>query len=194
MTGPARSGVALPSPGVFGMWIFLITDAAGFGGLLLADGVLRARASVWPDPHQRFSLGVAAVLTFALLFSSLTMSLAVDAAQRRRAGATLFWLAVTVSAGLFFVGGQIAEYQHLLSAQVPVRLTTDVAASLFFVITGFHGVHVLAGVVYLIAVFVAEARKKTPSPDRLAVAALFWHFVDFVWVAIFFSLYLLPTS
>ncbi|HEX3697315.1 MAG TPA: heme-copper oxidase subunit III [Polyangia bacterium] len=194
MVGPAGDGATLTRRGAFGMWIFLGTDAAGFGGLLLADGVLRARASVWPDPRQRFSLGWAAAMTFVLLASSLTMSLAADSARRRQRGLALAWLAATIVAGAAFLGCQAFEYQHLLTGTPAVGLTSDLAASLFFVITGFHGAHVLAGIVYLIAVTIAQARATTASEPLLAVAALFWHFIDFVWAAIFFALYLLPVN
>ena len=192
MTASARAGVALPSRGVFGMWIFLATDAAGFAGLLLANGVLRARASLWPDPRHRFSLPLAAAMTFVLLASSLTMSLAVEGADRGRRRVALGWLAATVVMGATFLGCQAYEYGHLLTGVPPVRLTTDLGASLFFVITGFHGAHVLAGLIYLAALLLGQARVAKPSAALLAVAALFWHFVDFVWAAIFFALYLLP--
>jgi heme/copper-type cytochrome/quinol oxidase subunit 3 len=175
------------------MWLFLGTDAAGFGGLLIASGVLRARATTWPDPYQRFSLALAAGMTLALLLSSLTLSLSVAAATRRGRGAALAWLTVTILAGLAFLGGQAIEYHDLLTRTPAVGLTADLAASLFFVITGFHGLHVVAGLVYLAALLVGTGRAQRVSPDTLAVGALFWHFVDLAWVAIFSVLYLLPT-
>lgn len=193
MTRTATDAVALPGRGVLGMWIFLGTDAAGFGGMLTAYGVLRTRATAWPDPHQRFSLALAAAMTFALLASSLTMSLATAGARRGSRRAALGWLAATLIAGAGFLVGEGIEYSHLLSAAPAVALTTDVPASLFYVITGFHGMHVLAGLVYLGALLVSSARAPRPSPGLWEVAALFWHFVDFAWAAIFFALYLLPT-
>ena len=189
----AGQSVALPGRGVLGMWIFLGTDAAGFGGLLIAYGALRARAAAWPDPHQRFSLALAAAMTFALLASSLTMSLAVSGAQRGSRRAALGWLGTTVLAALAFLGGAAIEYSHLLSAAPAVGLTTDLSASVFYVITGFHGAHVVAGLIYLGALLVSGTRRPRLSPGTWEVAALFWHFVDFAWVAIFFALYLLPT-
>jgi heme/copper-type cytochrome/quinol oxidase subunit 3 len=191
--GTSSSSVAMPSRGVLGMWLFLGTDAAGFGGLLIAGGVLRARATSWPDPYQRFALPLAAGMTLALLLSSLFMSLAVAAASRRARGATLAWLTVTILAGLAFTGGQATEYHDLLTRTPPVGLTSDLPASLFFVTTGFHGLHVLAGLLYLLAMLVGAGRAPQISAGKLAVAALFWHFVDLAWVAIFTVLYLLPT-
>src|SRR5260221_1868504 len=192
MTRSAADSAALPGPGVLGMWVFLATDAAGFGGLLIANGALRARAAAWPDPHQRFSLPLAAAMTLALLTSSLTMALATAGAQRGSRRAALGWLAATVLAGLAFAGGAAVEYTHLLSGVPRIGLTTDLPASLFYVITGFHGAHVLAGLIYLIALFIVQvqARAAGVSAGTWEVAALFWHFVDFAWVAIFFALYL----
>jgi cytochrome c oxidase subunit III len=194
MIRSAGASAALSGRGVLGMWIFLGTDAAGFGGLLTAYGALRARAAAWPDPHQRFSLALAAAMTLALLTSSLTMSLAVGGAERGSRPAALGWLAATVLAGLAFLGGAAVEYTHLLSARPAIGLTTDVPASIFYVITGFHGAHVVAGLLYLGALFIAQARAPQLRPGAWMMAALFWHFVDFAWVAIFFALYLLPTG
>lgn len=189
----AEQGIALPARGVLGMWIFLGTDAAGFGGLLIAYGALRARAAAWPDPHQRFSLALAAAMTLALLVSSLTVSLAVAAAQRGARSGALAWVAATLLGGLAFLGGAAVEYLRLLTDTPRVGLTTDLPASLFYVITGFHGAHVVAGLLFLGALLIGQARAPRLSPGAWEVAALFWHFVDFAWVAIFFALYLLPT-
>ncbi|HVR64700.1 MAG TPA: heme-copper oxidase subunit III [Polyangia bacterium] len=194
MMRSAEQSVALPPRGLLGMWIFLGTDAAGFGGLMIAYGALRARAVVWPDPYQRFSLALAAAMTFALLASSLTVALAVSAAQRGNRRAALAWLAATVLAGLAFLVGAEVEYTHLLSAVPRIGLSTDLPASVFYVITGFHGAHVVAGLVYLGALLIGQARAPRLSPATWEVAALFWHFVDFAWVAIFFALYLLPAA
>jgi cytochrome c oxidase subunit III len=100
---------------------------------------------------------------------------------------------VTILAGLAFIGGQATEYHDLLTRTPAVGLTSDLPASLFFVITGFHGLHVVVGLIYLLALLVGASRAPQISPGKLAVAALFWHFVDLAWVAIFTVLYLLPT-
>jgi heme/copper-type cytochrome/quinol oxidase subunit 3 len=186
-----RPGAAgAPSTGKVGMWLFLATDAMGFGGLLTAYGVLRVRADVWPDPHQRLDIARTVLMTVTLLTSSMTMTMAVQAARVGRAWARRLWLAVTVALGLAFLGGQAAEYRHLLTAAQPMGLGTDEFASTFYVLTGFHGAHVAAGVLLLVALLVRRA-----APARtLEVAALFWHFVDLAWIPIFSFVYLLPTA
>jgi heme/copper-type cytochrome/quinol oxidase subunit 3 len=185
---------AAPGAGKFGMWTFLVTDAMGFGALLLGYAVLRTRAQTWPNPMERLSIPLAAAMTFTLLTSSLTVMLAVAAMRKGSRGRASVWLAVTVFLGLLFVAGQGYEYRQLLTGPQHLGLSTDLFASTFYTITGFHGLHVLAGVIYLGALLMLTlgAARKT-SATHLEVAALFWHFVDFAWVAIFTFVYLLPT-
>jgi heme/copper-type cytochrome/quinol oxidase subunit 3 len=177
--------------GKIGMWIFLVTDGMGFGALLLAYGVLRARAAGWPDPTERFAIPLAAGMTLALLTSSLAVLLALAAAEAGRGAAARRWLAVTIIFGLAFLAGQAFEYRHLLHDGLPMGLTSGLFASLFYVITGFHGLHVLIGLLVLFWVMVAGPGR-SPSTARVEVVALFWHFVDVAWVAIFTFIYLMP--
>jgi heme/copper-type cytochrome/quinol oxidase subunit 3 len=95
-----------------------------------------------------------------------------------------------VALGLGFLGGQVLEYARLLGGPHRMGLGSDAFASTFYAITGFHGAHVLAGVVYLGILLLARAAE----PRTLEVAALFWHFVDLAWVPIFSLVYLLPTK
>jgi len=199
----AAPEVSAPAPrvgaGRIGMWIFLVTDAMGFGALLLAYGVLRTRAGGWPDPMERFMIPVAAAMTLALLTSSLAVLLALSAADEGRGGAARGWLATTMLCGLAFLGGQAFEYRHLLHEELlqeatkgaPMGLTSGLFASLFYVITAFHGLHVVAGLLVLAGVAISGGNGPAWS-RRVEVAALFWHFVDVAWVAIFTFIYLLP--
>ena len=176
--GPSRVGVA-------GMWTFLATDAMGFGGLFIAYGVLRVRADAWPDPRAHLGLGFGAAMTFALLASAFTMTQAARAVKRR---ARFVWLGVTIGLGLAFLWGEIAEYRRLWAAADPVRLGGDLYAATFYALTGYHGLHVAAGVVCLLAVALGGARPRT-----LEVVALYWQFVDLAWMPIFTFIYLMPT-
>jgi cytochrome c oxidase subunit III len=175
---PSRVGVA-------GMWTFLATDAMGFGGLFIAYGVLRVRADSWPDPRLHLSLGVATAMTFALLASAFTMTQASRATETR---GRLGWLGATIGLGLAFLYGEIAEYRHLWAAVDPVRLPGgDLYAGTFYALTGYHGLHVAAGVLALLAVALRGARART-----LEVVGLYWQFVDLAWMPIFTFVYLLP--
>jgi heme/copper-type cytochrome/quinol oxidase subunit 3 len=170
--------------GTTGMWTFLATDAMGFAGLLIAYGFLRVRADVWPDPRARLALGPAAAMTFALLLSSLTMTLGTRAASvRARRG----WLVATIALGAAFLAGAAIEYLHLLTAGAPMGLSSDLFASTFYVVTGFHGLHVLAGVLGL--AFMLRAKHGAQAVETMG---LYWHFVDAVWMPIFSIIYLWP--
>jgi len=180
----ARGGGSI---GATGMWTFLATDAMGFGGLLLAYGVLRVRAGVdaWPDPRARLALAPAAAMTFALLASSLTMTLATrapDARARRR------WLLATLALGVAFLAGAAVEYRHLLGGAAPMALAFDLFASTFYVVTGFHALHVLAGVIGI--GFMLRPKVSTQAAETFG---LYWHFVDAMWMPIFSLVYLWPT-
>ena len=177
--------------GRIGMGIFLVTDAMGFGAMLVAYGVLRTRADAWPDPTDRLSIPLAAAMTLTLLTSSLTALMALTAARDGRGGATRGWLAVTIACGLGFLAAQAFEYHHLMTGAIGMGLTTDLFASTFYAVTGFHGLHVLVGIV-IWGVVLARCVRAAPAPGRIEVAALYWHFVDFAWVPIFTFLYLLP--
>lgn len=155
---------AAGSIGRFGMWVFLVTDAMSFGALLLSYALLRARAQAWPDTATHLSLPLAAVAAAALLASSLTL--------------VRGWVLPTLALGAMFLGAQGVEYATLV--RHGVGIAADPAASIFFVATGWHGLHVLAGLIAL-----AVARKS-------AAAALFWQFVDAVWIVLFTAFYLAP--
>jgi heme/copper-type cytochrome/quinol oxidase subunit 3 len=147
-----------------GMWVFLVTDAASFGALLLACAVLRASATTW-TAHP-LDLRLAAVATLALVGSSLTL-------MRRRVVATL------VLGGVFLA---LQAFEYATLARHGVGFAADRAASIFFAATGWHGLHVIAGLIVL-----AAARRTSDG-----AAALFWQFVDAVWIVLFTVFYLAP--
>jgi heme/copper-type cytochrome/quinol oxidase subunit 3 len=184
--GDAGAGVGVSGhagAGKLGMWIFLVADAISFASLLTAAAVLRVRAATWPEAARRFDVPLAAGLTYVLLGSSLTMALAVDAAQAGRARAAQRRLWMTLMLGAAFVAGQAIEWSRL--GRHGVTVAGDAQASSFFVCTGWHGAHVLAGVITLAVLGVTRA-----SASKLAVAALFWHFLDAMWILIFTLVYL----
>jgi heme/copper-type cytochrome/quinol oxidase subunit 3 len=186
----ADGDAAAPSVGKVGMWIFLATDAMGFAGLLMAYAILRVRADQWPDPQERLAVLQAAAMTGLLVTSSFTMTMAVRAARAGQGTARAVWHAATIVLGATFLGGQALEYQHLATGPHAMGLGADVFAGTFYAITGYHGLHVLAGLVILVALLLApRARARS-----LEVASIFWHFVDLAWIPIFAFVYLLPTS
>jgi len=178
------------TPGKIGMWIFLVSDAFAFGGLLIAQGILRGGRPQWVQPGEP-ALGIpfTAVLTFLLISTSFTNVLAWAAAVegRRRAAAVL--LAVTALGGLLFLLGQSHEWTGLIREGLVFGKSPR--ASTFYVITGFHGLHVSAGVLYISAVLARYLRGRATAYD-VELLGLYWCFVDFVWIFVFSFVYLMP--
>ncbi len=184
------------STGKLAMWIFLISDALSFAGLLLGYGILRGNNPSWPNPTHYLGINFTAGMTFLLICSSVTMVMALAAAQEGNKKGTMLWLSFTILGGLLFLGGQAYEYTHLyLDKQMTLsgsHLDVPAFASTFFVITSFHGMHVTAGVTYLIVILIQVARGKyMDNPDHIEIAGLFWHFVDLVWILVFTFVYLI---
>jgi cytochrome c oxidase subunit 3 len=182
-------------PSETGMWVFLVADVMGFAGLLGAYAALLARAPAWPEASAHLAPTLAVGLTLLLVASSATMSAAVAAARRSEHRRGRVWLAVTLTLGMAFVGGQLFEFRALLGAPAGGLSTLAPAAALFFVLTGYHGVHVLVGVVVLARLAMrahAGAGSAGSAAGALTVASLYWQFVDVVWLVLFAALYLLP--
>ncbi len=177
--------------GKVGMWIFLLTDAMSFSGLLLGYGILRAGSHDWPNPAERLGIPSTAVMTFALICSSVSMVLALESAKQRDRKALIKWLALTILGGLFFLGGQVREYTHLISEGHV--LSQDQFMSTFYSVTGFHGLHVFTGVTYLTIIFIRTLRGHYVNGDynHIEICGLFWHFVDLVWILVFTFVYLI---
>jgi len=184
----AQYGAA--TPGKIGMWVFLVSDAFAFGGLLIAQGILRGGRPQWVQPGEP-ALGIpfTAALTFLLISTSFTNVLAWAAAVegRRRAAAVL--LAVTALGGLLFLVGQSHEWTGLIRGGLVFGKSPR--ASTFYVITGFHGLHVSVGVLYISAVLARYLRGRATAYD-VELLGLYWCFVDFVWIFVFSFVYLMP--
>ncbi len=190
--------------GKIAMWMFIAQDGMSFGGLLFAYGVIRSSADSWPNPSEVLGISLTAIATFLLICSSLTMVMAVEAAKDANKGATMRWLMLTIMGGLTFLGIQAYEYTHLAHEGLGFASTTmlengqpinDLFGSTFFAVTGFHGLHVLSGVIYLTCILIGTARGKYTqggmSYSRVELVGLFWHFVDLVWILVFTFIYLL---
>src|SRR5437588_5412298 len=102
------------SSGKVGMWIFLLTDAMSFGGLLLGYAILRSGSHNWPDPSTRLGVPFTAGMTFILICSSVTMVLALAGAQEKNKKKATLWLGLTILGGLLFLCGQAKEYTELI--------------------------------------------------------------------------------
>ena len=176
--------------GKFAVWLFLATEVMFFSGLIGAYIVLRSAAASWPDPQERLAVNVTAVNTFILITSSWLMVKALFASKRGDRGGILKWLAATILGGATFVGIQVYEYIQLIHEGALPHV--DIFWSTFYIMTGFHGSHVVVGVIWLGVVWFRALAGKYTAKNHLGVelAGLYWHFVDLVWVLLFTIVYL----
>ena len=147
--------------GKLGMWLFLAGDAMSFGGLIVGYGILRHASTKWPVPAQVLGINLTALMTFVLIVSSVTMVQSLAAIQNGERAKFNKFMGLTILGGLFFLGCQAYEWTHLIHDVLPkynLSFSKDLFATTFFVLTGFHGMHVSGGVIYNICVFRAVNR------------------------------------
>ena len=188
------------------IWGFIGSECLFFASLISTYLVYRGKSLVGPLPHEEsqcmlhgkmqtceqiFSIPLVTFGTAVLLFSSFFVVLALNGAQSGNRKQLVGWLSATVVAGLFFIGMQVYEFSHFVKEGL--GYSTNLFGSTFFTLTGFHGAHVTLGVIWLSTVLILAARGKLP-PEKsfnLEMAALYWHFVDVVWIVIFPVVYLM---
>jgi cytochrome c oxidase subunit III len=193
---PAETPLTPESWGKLGMWIFLAGDAVGFGTLLAAYGGMRATSADWPDPYEVLGINLTAAMTFLLICSSVTMVKALEWLGRGDRGKAKMFLFYTALGGAIFVGLQAYEWTHLIQRGLHIDGNpwgANLFGTSFYIITGFHGMHVTAGVIYLLAMVGVVGKRPDPaaSYNMVEIAGLYWHFVDLVWIMVFTFMYLL---
>jgi len=193
---PAESPLTPESWGKLGMWIFLAGDAVGFGVLLASYGAMRAGSLDWPNPAHVLGIQLTALMTFLLICSSVTMVKSLEALKADNLPRAKMFLLLTALGGAIFVGLQAFEWTHLIERGLLVFGNPWGAAlfgASFFMITGFHGLHVTAGVIYLLSIYRVISRSKDMRYNYMVteIAGLYWHFVDLVWIMVFTFVYLL---
>jgi cytochrome c oxidase subunit 3/cytochrome o ubiquinol oxidase subunit 3 len=191
--GAHETTTGLPSTKL-AMWLFLASDCLFFGALISTYVLYRGRGIEGPFPKDVFDIPYTSVSSFVLLGSSLTMVLALSAAQKRDFGRMRIWLLATALLGMTFVGGQVYEFTAFHNEGL--SLDGNLFGSTFFVLTGFHGAHVVIGILMLLSLVSFSYVDKLPEDASFPVemVGLYWHFVDIVWIVIFTVVYLIPTS
>ena len=180
----------IPS-GKLGMWLFLASEVMFFTGLLGTYIVLRARMGHWPHPGEELNVPAAALNTFILLTSSMTMALSVAAVHRADRVRLRLFLALTILLGTAFLCVKGYEYsQKFAHGHFPgVSIFWDC----YFTLTGLHGLHVIAGILTNVWVLSLTFREDFLK-DRghlVEISGLYWHFVDLVWIFLFPLVYLI---
>jgi cytochrome c oxidase subunit 3/cytochrome o ubiquinol oxidase subunit 3 len=176
------------------MWTFLGSECLLFGALISTYLLYRGKSVSGPTPHDIYDIPYTSVSSFVLLMSSLTMVLALAAIQRGDHRRLRVWLLATALLGATFISGQVYEFTSFI--REGLTLKTNVFGSSFFVLTGFHGVHVTLGIVMLLSLWSMSMRGKLPTEksEVVEIAGLYWHFVDVVWIVIFTVVYLIPSK
>lgn len=226
------------------MWFFLISDTFTFSALLVTYGLIRYSYPAWdpaifgevfrfsnlywPTPEMVYAsvpflhgihlpLIFVGIMTFILIFSSVTMVLAVEAGHRMDQADVEKYMLWTILGGLAFLGSQAWEWSHFIHGTETGTTITEIIngqdvlrtifganlvenqygppafADLFFFITGFHGTHVFSGVILNILIFYRSATglyQKRGHYEMVEKVGLYWHFVDLVWVFVFTFFYL----
>ncbi|MBM4185763.1 MAG: cytochrome oxidase subunit III [Gemmatimonadetes bacterium] len=188
------------------IWGFIGSECLFFASLISTYLVYKGKSLVGPLPHTEsqcmldgkmqtceaiFEIPLVTFGTAVLLFSSFFVVLALYGAQKGDRKMLLTWLSATVLCGLFFVGMQVYEFYHFYHKGL--GYSTNLFGSTFYTLTGFHGSHVTLGVIWLSTMLYLAVRGKL-TPDKslnLEMAALYWHFVDVVWIVIFPVVYLM---
>jgi cytochrome c oxidase subunit 3/cytochrome o ubiquinol oxidase subunit 3 len=176
------------------MWAFLGSECLLFGALISTYLLYRGKSVSGPTPKQIYDIPYTSVSSFVLLMSSLTMVLALAAIQRGDSRRLRVWLLATAFLGATFISGQVYEFTSFIREGLTIK--TNLFGSSFFVLTGFHGVHVTLGIVMLLSLWNLSLRGKLPQEksEVVEIAGLYWHFVDVVWIVIFTVVYLIPSK
>lgn len=172
-----------------GMWLFIASEVMFFGGLIAA--YLHYKYTLGFPESSELNIVLVGINTMVLLTSSYTVVSALGALREGKTGRFVAFLLLTILLGVAFLTGQIYEFTDLYARGV--TLTSSVFGSSFFTLTGFHGLHVTAGVVWAIITLFRALRGAFSAERNMAVEVfgLYWHFVDIVWIALFTLIYLI---
>ena len=176
-----------------GTIVWLSSELMFFAALFAMYFTLRAvNPQLWANETQLLNIPFASINTTVLVLSSVTCQLGVFAAERGDVKLLRRWFSITFLMGAFFVAGQITEYTNLV--REGITLSSSAYGSAFYLTTGFHGLHVTGGLVaflFVLATTYVSKRFTHDQATRAIVTSYYWHFVDVVWIALFFMIYIL---
>ncbi|MBI5150342.1 MAG: heme-copper oxidase subunit III [Candidatus Omnitrophica bacterium] len=194
--------------GKLGIWLFLLMDGLSFATILIGAAYLRANGALWPRAGTVLNVPLTAVNTVVLFLSSFTMMLALQAVRADDQRGFKKNLFLTLALGALFLGIQAYEYTHFIvggehlktalaaagfEGQHFFRPGSSIYAACFYGATGFHGLHVFAGLIFMIYIIALALRGRWSAAHhgRVEVLTLYWHFVDLMWMFVFTVVYLL---
>jgi heme/copper-type cytochrome/quinol oxidase subunit 3 len=173
------------------IWTFIGSECLFFASLISVYLVYKGKSLVGPFPKDVFEIPLVTFGTAVLLFSSFFVVLALAALQREDKLWAKIWLSLTVMCGFFFAGMQVYEFKHFIHKGLTMQ--GNLFGASFYTLTGFHGTHVALGTLRLLTLLIQLFRGELTKEKalNLETAALYWHFVDVVWIVIFPVVYLM---
>ncbi|MFG2832800.1 aa3-type cytochrome oxidase subunit III [Streptomyces sp. NPDC048434] len=194
-TGHAHPSVNRPNLTSVGTIIWLSSELMFFAALFAMYFTLRSvtGSEYWKESASALNLPFSATNTTILVLSSLTCQLGVFAAERGDVKKLRAWFVVTFIMGAIFIGGQVFEYTELVKHE-GLSLSSGPYGSVFYLTTGFHGMHVTGGLIaFLLVLGRTYAAKRFTHTQATAaiVVSYYWHFVDVVWIGLFATIYLI---
>jgi cytochrome c oxidase subunit III len=172
-----------------GVMIWLGSELMFFSGLFAAFFTIRSQHSVWPPAGTHLDTIRAGIFTAILVSSSFTMQWAVRQAEWRNRRSARIWIGCTIVLGAAFLANQAFEW-----ATITTRPSTNAYGSLFFIMSGLHGLHVFIGLIAMTFLLGRMKGRQGGDPGELSVVqgvSYYWHFVDIVWVGLYSCLFLL---
>jgi cytochrome c oxidase subunit III len=190
---PAHGSLTRPNMVAIGTIVWLSSELMFFAALFAMYFTIRSvtGADNWPPEGFELAVGYSAVFTTILVLSSVTCQIGVFAAERGDVYRMRRWFGLTLLMGTIFVCGQLNEYRNLVSEDNTIA--SSPYGSVFYLTTGFHGLHVTGGLIAFVIVLIRSGiGRYTPEKATSAiVVSYYWHFVDVVWIALYAAIYII---
>lgn len=176
---------------IIGFWIFLAAEISLFATLFATYAVLFGRTADAMEPIELFQPGIVLVMTVLLLTSSFTCGLAIHYMRQGSLKGTTILLGITLILGMIFIGFEIYEFIHYVSEGV--TLQSSAYWSAFYILAGTHGIHVMAGIGWMIGIIIQlfQHGLTAVTARKVFIVGLYWHFLDVIWIFIFTGVYLI---
>ena len=192
-TATQHAQISRPNMTSVGTIVWLSSELMFFAALFAMYFTLRAiNPDIWAAETEMLNIPFSSINTLILVLSSVTCQLGVFAAERGDAAGLRRWFIITFVMGAVFIGGQIFEYAEL--TREGLTLSSSAYGSVFYLTTGFHGLHVTGGLIAFLFVLASSYVGKTfthGQATRAIVVSYYWHFVDVVWIGLFAMIYLI---
>ncbi|WP_028358040.1 cytochrome o ubiquinol oxidase subunit III [Brackiella oedipodis] len=175
----------------FGFWLYILSDCMIFATLFACYGVMSGNFAQQTEPHEVFEVPFVLIETILLLVSSFTFGMAMLGLNKGNLKQIKLWMSITFVLGVSFVTMELYEFNNLAHEGVTPQLSGYWSA--FFTLVATHGLHVTAGLIWMIVMFVSFSKRGLDheNVNRMNQLSVFWHFLDIIWICVFTFVYLL---